>query len=198
MMAGRPTEKVAKLEDVAPHIRNGDPLTHSGRTFWAYLLRIAVFGDKSHAAITARDDEGLWVIDSCEGRGVTKRPLLEEVKKYPGQWYVGMIRHEFNHNYHRERAVEAAKAMVANKTQYGWGGIFLQYMIHTPVLRIIAYVFCIDRLPLFNNRPFCSQALKRWMQIGSLDPVPRRDEQLCTPQDINQSLAIREWIALVP
>lgn len=198
VMAGCKTEHVARFADIAEYIKTGDPLLFSGRSIWSYILRIGTFSDKSHVGIAVRDDEGVWVVDSCEGRNVTKRLLFDEIKRFPGQWYHGSIRHEFNHNYHRERAAEAAMAMVANKTLYGWAGIAFQAIIRCPVLRELAYIFHIDRLPFYENRPFCSQALKRWMKVGSLDPVPRRDEQLVTPQDINQSLAIHQLVAIVP
>ncbi len=198
LMAGKKMERVITLPNAAWQMKTGDGLTFSGRTIWSYILRIATFSDKSHAGIIVKDDEGVWVVDSCEGRNVTKRQLFDEVKKYPGQWYWGAIRPEFNQNYHRQRATEAAMAMVANKTRYGWIGILLQTLIRVPILRELAYMTRLDRLPFYKNRPFCSQALKDWMHAGSLDPVPGRDGQLVVPQDINQSLAFKEWVALTP
>ncbi len=198
LFAGETHEKVARFSDIAEHMKTGDGLTFSGRTIWSFILRIATYSSKSHAGMVVRDDEGVWVVDSCEGRNVTKRLLADEIKKYPGQWYHGEIRHELNRNYHRQRAADAAMAMVANKTKYGWIGIIFQTFIRVPILREIAYLTSLDRLPFYRNRPFCSQALKDWMHAGSLDPVPGRDGQLVVPQDINQSLAFMPWVAIVP
>jgi hypothetical protein len=217
VMAGKSHETVAKFADVAEHMKTGDILTFSGRSLWSYILRIGTFSDKSHAALTIRDKDGKWsewlreqgigfeeissgllVVDSAEGRNVSARPLLDDVQKWPGQWYWHAIRHEFTHNYHREQAAEAAMSMIENKTRYGWIGIIFQAFIRLPVLREIAYVIHLDRLPYYRKRPFCSQAVKDWMHAGSLDPVPGRAGQLVTPQDINQSLAGLEGIALVP
>lgn len=190
-------EKVARFADLAEHMKTGDILTFSGRSLWSYLLRIGTYSDKSHCGMVVRDDEGLWIVDSCEGLNVSKRYLFDEVQKYPGQWYWHAIRHEFERNYHRKRAAEAFMAMIANGTKYGWIGIILQYMIRTPVLRIFAYWLRLDQLPFYKNRPYCSHALKDVMRIGSLDPVPGRPGQLTTPQDINQSLAGVAGVAIV-
>jgi hypothetical protein len=173
VMAGKRTEKVAKFADASPYMKTGDILTFSGRSVWSYILRIGTFSDKSHCGMVVRDDESIWVVDSCEGRNVTKRPLFEEVKKYPGQWYWHQIRHEFCQNYHRQRAADYFFALIANKTKYGWLGIVFQSFIRLPVLREIAYLTRLDQLPIYGS-PFCSHADKDAMKAGSLDPVPGR------------------------
>lgn len=198
LMAGRPKEKVAYFGEVASQIKHGDVLTFSGRTLWSYLLRIATFSDVSHCGMVCRDDEGLWIVDSCEGRNFTKRLLADEIKQYPGQWRWHSIRKEFRHNYHRIRAVDYFLEKIANKAKYGWAGIALKFFTVTPILREIAYLTRLDLLPFYRNRPFCSQAVKDAMHRGSLDPVPGRDSQLVVPQEINQSLAINEGVALLP
>lgn len=195
MMSGHQKERCARLSDVAPLMQSGDPGLFSGRSVFAIIVRILGYTDKSHAWMVDRDDEGLWIIDACAGRGVSRRSLAEEVAKFPGQLYWSRIAWPYRQHYKGQRAVEAARKLLGAK--YGWLAIVFQVVIHTPIIRTIAYATTLDRL-LSAALRFCSGLLKDNMKIGGIDPVPGRAAALVTPQDIAQSLAAEEWIALLP
>lgn len=196
LMAGKSRERAAKLSDVAPLMQPGDPGLFSGRSIFAFIVRILGYTDKSHAWMVDRDDDGkLWIVDTCAGCGMNRRPLADEVAKYPGQLYWSRIAWPYRQHYKRELAVAAARALVGQK--YGWLAIAFQVVIHTPFIRTLAYATTLDRCLKASLR-FCSGVLKDNMSIGELDPVPGRAAALCTPQDIAQSLVAEEWIALLP
>jgi len=195
VFASTPTEKVARYRDVAPIIRTGDVLLFSGRTFLSYIIRIFTFSTVSHVGLALRDEGGLWVVDSCEGKGVTKRLLADEIKRWPGQWYFAEIATGHRTHYSRKSVAAGAQAMIGQ--QYGWIAIAVQAVLHAPVLRELAYFAGVDRwFP--RMLPFCSAAAAKLMRIGGIDPVRARDLVLITPQDIHQSAVISEPIALVP
>ena len=193
--ASQRMEKVARFSDVAGLIKTGDVLLFSGRTFWSYIIRIATFSSISHVGIAVVDDEGIWVVDSSEGVGVTKRLLFDDIKAYPGQWYHAQIATGHRTAYSRKSVYGAALAMVGNK--YGWWGIAVQTVIHLPILRELAYFGGIDRW-FAQLLPFCSAAVVKLCRIGHLELVRARDAALCTPQDVFQSPSICEPIALIP
>lgn len=199
---GAAIEKVAKLSDVAALMKTGDGGVQSGTAPWSYLIRIADYSTDSHAWMVYRDDEGLWVADSREGSGVAKRSLFEEVAKYPGQLYWAQIAPEFRDRYNRDAVAAAIAADIEGQVQYGWSGIILLTVLRLPVLRVLAYLLKVSSWgwlqPYFERRQFCSQKETNWMRAGSLDPVPGRDAQLVVPQDIRQSMAFVDWVALVP
>lgn len=195
VFASQQMEKVARFGDIAPLIRTGDVLLFSGRTVWSYLIRVFTFSPVSHAGIAVVDDDGIWVVDSCEGVGVTKRPLALEVRHWPGQWYWSPLASGHRSHYARKSVYEAAHAMLGQK--YGWWGIVVQTIIHAPILRELAYFGGIDRL-FHRLLPFCSAAVVKIMRTGGVDPVRARDAALVTPQDIFQSAAISEPIAILP
>lgn len=193
--ASQRMEKVARFSDVAGLIKTGDVLLFSGRTFWSYIIRIATFSSISHVGIAVVDDEGIWVVDSSEGVGVTKRLLLADVKKWPGQWYFAQIATGHRTAYSRKTVHGASQAMIG--TKYGWLGIGVQAIVNAPVLREVAYFTNLRRL-FPKLLPFCSGFVAKVMRIGGIDPVRARDIVLVTPQDIFQSAVITEPIALIP
>ncbi len=197
-LAGRRMEKVARYADIAHLIQSGDLISFSGRTLFAYAIRCFTYSDKSHVGIAVVDDEGLWIVDSCEGLGVTKRLLFDDIKRYCGQYYWHPIRAGMKHFYKREKCTKLAMDSVRANVKYGWAGIVLQFILHAPVLRTLAYLVGFASCKRFTERPFCSMAVTQWMRGAALDPVPGRDPQLVVPQDLNQSLAFEEGIALLP
>lgn len=198
LLAGRRMEKVARYADIAHLIQSGDLISFSGRTLFAYAIRCFTYSDKSHVGIAVVDDEGLWIVDSCEGLGVTKRLLFDDIKRYCGQYYWHPIRAGMKHFYKREKCTKLAMDSVRANVKYGWAGIVLQFILHAPVLRTLAYLVGFASCKRFTERPFCSMAVTQWMRGAALDPVPGRDPQLVVPQDLNQSLAFEEGIALLP
>ena len=198
MLAGRTMERVAKFADVSQLIQTGDLISFSGRTLFAYAIRCFTYSDKSHVGIVVKDDEGIWIVDSCEGLCVTKRVLYDDIKAYPGQYYFHPIRHGLRHFYKREKCAAKAMESVRANVKYGWAGIVLQFILHAPVLRTLAYLIGFASCKRFTERPFCSMAVTSWMRGAALDPVIGRDPQLVVPQDLNQSLAFEEGIALLP
>ena len=206
LMAGREpccgeesSELVAHFSDVAHKMKTGDGLKFSGRTPWGYIIRGSDYSDASHYGKVRKDAEGLlWVVDSCEHVGVGKRLLAEDVANWPGQWYWAPIRHEFSGDYDRDAVGEFLDNAVASNVQYGWGGIVLQFLLHMPVVRGLVYASGIAGWKRFTDRPFCSMFGAQAMRAGQLDPVPGRAAQLITPQDMAQSMAFGEWVALVP
>jgi len=206
LMAGREpccgeesSELVAHFSDVAHKMKTGDGLKFSGRTPWGYTIRGSDYSDASHYGTVRKDAEGLlWVVDSCEHVGVGKRLLADDVANWPGQWYWAPIRREFSGDYDRDAVGEFLDNAVASNVQYGWGGIVLQFLLHTPVVRGLVYASGIAGWKRFTDRPFCSMFGAQAMRAGQLDPVPGRAAQLITPQDMAQSMAFGEWVALVP
>lgn len=194
-MAGQKFEHVAKFSDVARFIRTGDGGKYSGRRIFSYIVRFLSFSDASHWWVPLVDDEGIWIVDSCEGRGVTKRLLCDEVKAHPGQYSWAPIASEFQREYNRDAVAKGLLADVG--MPYGWGGIFLQFLIHCPILREIAYLTSIDKLFL-NLKPFCSGFGLIKTRLGRIDPVKGREPQLVVPQEMAQSPVYGEWVALVP
>jgi len=196
MMSGKVNERVAKLPEVASLIQTGDVLTFSGRAVFSYIIRIATYSDCSHCGLAYRDDEGLWVIDSCEGKGVTKRLLASEVKQYPGQWRWARIRHELQHSYDREAAGREALKHVG-KTKYGWGGIGLQSLIHLPILRELAYFLRLDQFVKQSLKPFCSMFLNALLRAGD-GPAFSCADWLVVPRDFAVSPSLEPHVALLP
>ena len=143
VFASTPTEKVARYRDVAPIIRTGDVLLFSGRTFLSYIIRIFTFSTVSHVGLALRDEGGLWVVDSCEGKGVTKRLLADEIKRWPGQWYFAEIATGHRTHYSRKSVAAGAQAMIGQ--QYGWIAIAVQAVLHAPVLRELAITRDVSR-----------------------------------------------------
>lgn len=195
VMAGKRMERVARYKDVAHRIRTGDGGKYSGRRIFSYLVRFFTYSDASHWWAPYVDEEGVWIVDSCEGRGVTKRLLYDEVKAHPGQYYWAAIAPEFRDEY--KRGVVGGALLADLGCPYGWFGIVLQCIIHCPVLRELAYVTKVDRL-FAKLKPFCSGFGLIKTRLGGIDPVKGRDPQLVTPQDMSQSPVYGEWVALIP
>lgn len=198
MLAGKTMERVAKFCDIAKLIQTGDLISFSGRTLFAYAIRAFTYSDKSHVGVALVDDEGIWIIDSCEGVGVTKRLLYDDVKAYPGQYYFHPASKEFKWRFNRDRIADAALQAVGDNTKYGWAGIALQFVLHAPVLRTLAYLLGFASCSRFTKRPFCSMAVANWVRKTGVDPVPHRDSQLVTPQDVCQSMLYPEGVAILP
>ncbi len=193
--AGKKQERVAHYHEVAHRIKTGNGGKFSGRGFFGFMVRFLSYSDASHWWVPLVDDEGIWIVDSCEGKGVTKRSLFEDVKKYPGQYYVADIAPEFEANYDRKAVAAGMLATIGRR--YGYLGIVFQALIHTPVLRELAYLLSIDRL-FSKLLPFCSGYGLIHIRSGGIDCVKGRDPQLVVPQDMSQSPVFGEWVALVP
>jgi hypothetical protein len=196
LFSGGKTEKVARLSDVEHLLEPGDLGVFSGRAIFSFVVRFLGYTSISHAWLVDRKADGkLYVIDSCEGKGVTHRLLSDEVAKYPGQYYVSRIAWPYRRHYKRLAAMGWARSMLGNK--YGYLSIVFQAVIHTPFIRVLAYMLNAARW-VANALPYCSGFDLIACREGRLDLVPGRDPALTNPQDIFQSLAAEEWIALVP
>lgn len=199
LLSGRKKERVARVFEIASQIKTGDLVSFSGRSFWSYLIRIFCYSDKSHVGMAYVDDHGeIWVIDSCEKVGVTKHRLWDDVKVHPGQWYWHPIRDGLRHHINRRDAGGAALAAAESNTRYGWGGIVLQFVLHAPVLRTLAYLIGFASCKRFTERPFCSMGYAMWAAAGKFEPVVDREPQLIVPQDLCQSGVFSPGIALFP
>lgn len=198
ILAGRKMDRVARWSDIAQLIQTGDLISFSGRTLFAYVIRAFTYSDKSHVGVAVVDDEGIWIVDSCEGLGVTKRLLHDDVRAYPGQYYWHQASKEFRYRYKREKIAASAMQAVGANVQYGWAGIILQFILHCPVLRTFAYLLGFASCSRFTKRPFCSMAATNWIRTSSVDPVPGRDSQLIVPQELCQSMLFPEGVAILP
>lgn len=212
-MAATETEKVARYQDVAHLIRNGDPMAFSGRSFMGLAIRCIEYGDKSHVDLAERTDEGeLNLIGALEGEGVTRRSLFEDVKGWPGQVYWGVVHPALDRDYDRTAAVAFASKHIG--MSYGYVSLAFQALIHLPLMRELT--FAVGRL-LWNVpatwaavcavgldkwaaklTPYCAGFVNEAVAAGGLTLVARRPHYLVGPQDVNQSPAIVEWVALTP
>lgn len=214
LLAGKSIERVAKFDDICDNIKTGDLISFSGRTLFGYAIRGFTYSDKSHVGLALVVDaankelvakilgveleEGIYMIDSCEGMGVTIHPFRKDVNAYPGQYYWHETSKEFRYRYKREKVAIAALEAVRNNTKYGWAGIVLQFILHFPVLRTLAYALGFASCKRFTQRPFCSMGATNWVRTSSVDPIPHRDSQLIVPQELCQSMLFPEGIAIVP
>lgn len=214
LMSGKQHEHVAVFSEISPMFQTGDLISFSGRTLFGYSIRGFTYSDKSHIGImlvvtSANKDEvarilgitleeGTYIVDSCEGMGVTVRDFHQEVKDYPGQYYWHATAKEFRYLYKREKIAVAALTAVRNNTKYGWAGVILQFILHFPILRTLAYAIGFASCKRFTQRPFCSMGATTWIRASSVDPVPGRDAQLIVPQELCQSMLFPEGIALLP
>ncbi len=196
-------ERCARLVQVAPRMRSGDPGTFSGREFHSYLIRIPTWSSKSHAYILDVENEGCWnavpyIIDTTLKHGVSRRPLIDEVTKYPGQWYWSPVRGEASRHYKRDHAIELAMEMVKANTQYGWPAIVLQTLIKLPLSASVLYLTGVGNSKFFKRWPFCSGALAIWMRKGAMDICMDRAPEFIVPQDVDQCPLFEGWVALFP
>jgi len=213
LFAAEPMERVARLGDVEHLMRPGDPFGFSGRSVLGLTIRTAEYGPLSHVDIGGRDDEGhMQLIGALEGEGVTKRSLAADVKIYPGQYYWGIVHPKLDEQYDRQAAVAYAEKHLGQ--EYGYFSLAFQALIHLPFLREIT--FAIGRLlwnvPAAwalveatgldvwakNLTAYCAGFLNVASAAGNLLWVARRPHYLIGPNDIYQSPAIVEWVALVP
>lgn len=199
LMAGIVAERFAHFNDVRHLIETGDGLKFVGRTPWAYTIRVADYGDASHFGVAEVDDDGeVWVVDSCEGEGVARRRLIDDIEEWPGQWYWSPIRREFRAQYDRKAVAAFLDQKCRRQVRYGWAGIVLQVLLHAPILRVIVYATGIATLRWFRERPFCSMFALDAIRESTVDPVPGRDSQLVTPQILSMSMLFDEWVGLQP
>lgn len=198
VFAGRELEKVSPLGAIADKMQSGDLLLFSGRQAHSWLIRVATYSAFSHAGMVIRDDEGLWVVDVCEGSGGQRRALAQDVIDWPGRWYWAHVDRKHFANFVSEGAAHFSKCIVGCK--YGYFGVGIQIILNLPILRELAYVFHIHSLPWFNLLdPFCSVGVTLMARDGGgVDPSNGRLPQLVTPQDLCQSLLwTRNKVALV-
>lgn len=196
-------EKVARLAQIAPLMRAGDPGTFRGREFHSYLIMIPSCSNKSHAWLLDVEKEGQWdaepyIIDTTLKHGVTRRKLIDEVTKCPGQWYWARVKGEQSRHYHRGNTIEAAMEMVKANTRYGWPAIIYQTLLKFPSSCVIMYLTGLGNWSFFRRWPFCSGALAIWMRKGGTDICKDRAPELIVPQDVDQCPLFDDWVALFP
>lgn len=198
LFSAEPEEPVGRYSDWAGAISTGDLALFTGCKPHSWAIRIATWSQFSHCGMFLRDEEGLWIVDVCEGVGGSKRFAQHEVEMWPGRWHWAHIARGRYPWFNEQKAARVMLDSVGCK--YGYAGIVLQGAIHMPILRELAYATSLDRWHYFLNQPpFCSHAVKGWTVAAGEDAVPDRPGFLVTPQDLAQSkLWSRHKLALVP
>ncbi len=209
-------EPVTRYDHIANDLKTGDVFLFSGRALHSYLIRIPTWSRMSHCGMIYHDSRGRILVAEVVERlqlcrdgwrfwidkgGFRLTPLLDYVRKYPGQCYVAKVASEYDRPDKFNRTTARTAIEGSKHWAYGWRGIGFQILTKLPIAREIAYFFTwqdIDKPWDKKFPPFCSWADVIWATLAGQDPTPCLAPQLTTPAEIERSKLWGRKIALVP
>jgi hypothetical protein len=215
-MASESREPVTRYHHIADDLHTGDLFLFSGRALHSYLIRIPTWSRMSHCGMIYRDHGGKVLVAevverlklrrngwrfSIDKGGFNLTPLIDYVRKNPGQCYVAKVATEYDRPDKFNRTAARSAIDASANWSYGWLGIAFQLLTKLPLLREIAYLATwknIDRAWDKRFPPFCSWADSIWATIAGQDPTPCLAPQLTTPAEIERSKLWGRKVALVP
>ena len=188
------------LQSVSLHnapIRTGDLLQFRGSGLISSWIRFATHGVHSHSALARVDNLGrVDCLEVRELKGGRAVPLLSEVIKNPNSIDVFRPRYD-TFAFDADAAVSKMRELTARG--YGYAGIFKLAIQRIPIVWRFSRLRTSDIEQCNETRaPFCSHAVAIACQAGGVDPVPRKPDDLVTPNDLTFSLLFDYLCTLKP
>lgn len=188
---------VLSLSKDGYRIADGDMLLfrRDAGSIAGWLISLAGRSEFAHAGMAAWIGGQLCCLDTVQGKGGRKTPLIWLVSQFPGQILVRKTHCRFS----RRHAV--AKMRKIARKSYGWWALLRASLVHQPIIRLLLWRYLLPFLVVDNNNgslPFCSMAVSRALRAGGLDPVPNLGDAWTEPGDLYRSAAFYDWAYLYP
>jgi hypothetical protein len=189
------------LDKAMPRIGNAWLAQYRGSGFISRMIQYGTGGPHSHTAMLRKPD-GTDYVDVLElrefigGRAVT---LESQVAKYPGR--IDVFSPDVKRFPEFSPSLAAFTMRRLTSRPYGYLGCLRLALRKVPLLWRLWPLDVSDlrELPEKTGAPFCSQALcTAYREGGRVDPVPRKPDDLVTPNDLTWSLLFKYEFTLIP
>jgi hypothetical protein len=181
--------KLIPYRELEPFIENGWLAQYRGREFLSRWIQAASVGCHSHSGMLRTIDGNghrVDLLDITENRNGAAVPFEDEVRRYSG--LIDVFRPDLDRwpEFNQRGAVNYMRILTGRK--YGWRGVIRMYFLRFPVVRSFLHTSTDDLLDA-DKAPFCSHAVCSAYRVGGgIDPVPRRPDDLVTPNDLTCSM----------